>query len=213
MALLLLLAIAGLCDLVSPFHCSCQARAALRTWSAFLASTKQLARLCVFTERSMLPHYSLHAFQPSAMPPSVCLQLAQLTNLVVPSFSPSSYPPPHPHSFSYPNLSPPLPSLLVLAGPSAAACSVFSKLLPPSPLASLSTPAVQLGINPISSSALSLLYSCAVFVLYELLLIRYVVNTAPSGFGIYGGSALQWGQGSGMPEAVGPTRARHCWSG
>lgn len=114
--------------------------------------------------------------------PSVCLQLAHLTNLVVPSFSPSS---PAPLPFPTPDLSPPLPSLLVLAGPSAAACSVFSKLLPPSPLASLSTPAVQLGINPVSSSALSLLCSCGVFVLRELLLIRYGADTAPSGFGVH----------------------------
>lgn len=140
----------------------------------------------------MLSHSALRAFQPSAMPTSVHWQLAQLTNLVVPSFSPSSYPSSPPPTFSNPNLSPLLPSLLVSAGPSAAACSVFSKLLPPSPLASLSTPAVQPGINPISSSALPLLYSCAVFVLYELLLIRYVTDTAPSGFGIQGGPALQW---------------------
>lgn len=159
----------------------------------------------------MLLRPGLRAVQPPAVPPSVCLQLAHLTNLVVPSFSPSPHPAPLP--FPTPDLSPPLPSLLVLAGPGAAACSVFSKLLPPSPLASLSTPAVQLGINPFSSSALSLLYSCAVFVLYELLLIRYVADAAPSGFGIHGGSAPQRGRGTGMPETVGAARDRHCWSG
>lgn len=132
-ALLLLLAVAGLCDLVSPFHCSCQARAALRTWSAFLASTKQLARLCVFTKRSMLPHYSLRAFQPSAMPPSVCLQLAQLTNLVVPSFSPSSYPSPPPFLFLPESLS----STPFSAGLSRSQrCSLFSILQAPAPKSS-----------------------------------------------------------------------------
>lgn len=194
-ALLPLLAVVGLWGLVSLFMPgeSCFVDMLSPPQSNWLG--------CVSSQKDECPplFWSL-CFPTLCSAPSVCLQLAHLTNLVVPSFSPSF---PTLLPFSHLNLSPPLPSLLVSAGPSAAARSVFSKLLPPSSLASLSTPAVQPGINPISSSALSLLYSRAVFVLYELLLIRYVADK-PGGFGV---SWRLWGQGSGIPEAVGPIGA------